>query len=105
MVRVQKCESCGFPVSEGRTLCLDCEKKDSEKKPDERQLRQQDRDKLLESASTTSSLSSSVTPDEFVPAFLVNSASQQGSWLSNHVNLLAIVALILGILVAVVIFR
>ncbi len=25
MRRVQKCASCGFPVSEGRTLCLDCE--------------------------------------------------------------------------------
>jgi hypothetical protein len=29
MLRVQKCASCGFPVSEGRTLCLDCEKKNS----------------------------------------------------------------------------
>jgi hypothetical protein len=25
MRRIQKCVSCGFPVSEGRTLCLDCE--------------------------------------------------------------------------------
>lgn len=23
--KIRKCESCGFPVSEGRTLCLDCE--------------------------------------------------------------------------------
>lgn len=23
--KIQNCESCGFPVSEGRTLCLDCE--------------------------------------------------------------------------------
>ena len=29
--RVQKCASCGFPVSEGRTFCLDCEKKDNER--------------------------------------------------------------------------
>ncbi len=94
MLRVQKCESCGFPVSEGRTLCLDCEKKDAERKP--RELRQQDRE--LESTSSSS-------PEEFVPAFLVNSASQQAPWLSNHINLLAIVVLILGILVAVVVFR
>jgi len=32
MRRVQKCATCGFPVSEGRTLCLDCEKKDTQKK-------------------------------------------------------------------------
>jgi chemotaxis protein histidine kinase CheA len=23
--KIRKCEACGFPVSEGRTLCLDCE--------------------------------------------------------------------------------
>ena len=23
--KIGKCEACGFPVSEGRTLCLDCE--------------------------------------------------------------------------------
>ncbi len=102
MLRVQRCESCGFPVSEGRTLCLDCEKKDAERKP--REPRREDRES--ESMSTpSSSLTSSLTPEEFVPAFLANSASQQGSWLSNHINLLAIVVLILGILVAVVVFR
>jgi len=42
---------------------------------------------------------------EFVPAFLANAEPVQETWLSNHVNLLAIVVLILGILVAVVVFR
>jgi putative methionine-R-sulfoxide reductase with GAF domain len=27
VAQVRKCEACGFPVSEGRKLCLDCEKK------------------------------------------------------------------------------
>jgi hypothetical protein len=102
--QVQKCASCGFPVSEGRILCLDCEKKDAETKPDERELRMQDASG--ESASPPSSSSDlAPAPDEFVPAFLANSASVKGSWMSNHVNLLAIVVLILGVLVAVVIFR
>jgi hypothetical protein len=58
------------------------------------------------SVSSLSSSSSSIQArDEFVPAFLVNAGSRQGSWVSNHVNLLAIVVLILGILVAVVVFR
>jgi hypothetical protein len=34
MLRVQKCATCGFPVSEGRTLCLDCEKKGAHDKND-----------------------------------------------------------------------
>src|SRR5208282_4855512 len=37
MLLVQKCASCGFPVSGGRTHCLDCEKKDSEKQREREQ--------------------------------------------------------------------
>lgn len=29
VLQVRKCETCGFPVSEGRKLCLDCEKKNA----------------------------------------------------------------------------
>jgi putative methionine-R-sulfoxide reductase with GAF domain len=82
MGRVQKCAACGFPVSEGRTHCLDCERKQD--KP---------------------SASSEPVAVEFVPSFLSTSALPEESWLGNHVNLLAIVVLILGILVAVVVFR
>jgi hypothetical protein len=42
---------------------------------------------------------------EFVPAFLANAEPASESWFANQVNLLAIVVLILGILVAVVVFR
>jgi putative methionine-R-sulfoxide reductase with GAF domain len=82
MRSVQKCVGCGFPVSEGRAYCLDCEEKAS--KP---------------------SASSEPVAVEFVPSFLAASAPLEESWLGNHVNLLAIVVLILGILVAVVVFR
>ncbi len=100
MLLVQKCASCGFPVSGGRTLCLDCEKKDSEK-------RQREREQGASSDSVADSVADSAAPaqEEFVPAFLANSAPAQESWLANHINLLAIVVLILGILVAFVVFR
>ena len=111
MLRVQKCATCGFPVSEGRTLCLDCEKKDSEKKDFAQRQRA-----LEQREAATHEQASDGTPDEagdvagqpqgdYVPAFLANSAPVSESWLANHVNLLAIVVLILGILVAVVVFR
>jgi putative methionine-R-sulfoxide reductase with GAF domain len=116
MRRVQKCATCGFPVSEGRTLCLDCEKKDSQKK--ELEKKQRDREREKEKSQTeqltaqaapeqdSSDLAPAAgTPEEFIPAFLANSTSAQPSWLADHVNLLAIVVLILGILVAVVVFR
>ena len=84
MQRIQKCSSCGFPVSEGRTLCVDCEeKKRREPKAEE------------------------TMPAEFVPSFGVSGseAPAEESWLANHVNLLAILVLILSIVVAVVVFR
>lgn len=83
MRRVQKCGTCGFPVSEGRTLCVDCENKVHKegKKPSE------------------------AVPAEFVPAFLSASPPPSESWLANHVNLLAVVVLILSIVVAIVVFR
>jgi putative methionine-R-sulfoxide reductase with GAF domain len=125
MLRVQKCAFCGFPVSEGRTLCLDCEKKDSmakQRQKDESQSQQQkpQQQKMsIESAPDTpvGSTATAVIPvpaaaalkdesqEEFVPAFLANATPVSESWLANHVNLLAIVVFILGVLVAFVVFR
>ena len=101
MLRVQKCASCGFPVSEGRTLCLDCEKKSGEKtdfqqkQPASGQVEVKDNQPTFAPAEE----------GDYIPAFLANSVPVNESWLSNHVNLLAIIVLILAILVAVVVFR
>jgi GAF domain-containing protein len=127
MLRVQKCATCGFPVSEGRTLCLDCEKKDTEKTAFEKKQREQKQGEIerqiqqqkieqkiyqgeqaqdaLSDSVASSAATVSATPEEFVPAFLANAVPPRESWLSDHVNLLAVVVLILGILVAVVVFR
>jgi hypothetical protein len=40
-----------------------------------------------------------------VPAFLAYSPRPTNPWLANHVNLLAVLVLILSIVVAVVVFR
>jgi len=118
MRRVQKCATCGFPVSEGRTLCLDCEKKDTQKKGFEKRQGEKQGEKKnsqehpntlaaqgKSEASNVTMATSQVSSGEFVPAFLADSVPVEESWLSNHVNLLALVVLIMGILVAVVVFR
>ena len=109
MLRVQKCASCGFPVSEGRHLCLDCEKKDIDKKDFEQKQRVKGPRGTAAQApgEGLDSGGDSAAPlqAEFIPAFLANSEPARESWLANHVNLLAIVVLVLGILVAVVVFR
>jgi putative methionine-R-sulfoxide reductase with GAF domain len=102
MLRVEKCASCGFPVSEGRTLCLDCEQKDTAKKAREKE---QGETAQREPGQDTASASAAAMEGEFVPAFLANALPVEESWLANHVNLLAITVVILGILVAVVVFR
>jgi putative methionine-R-sulfoxide reductase with GAF domain len=129
MRRVQKCASCGFPVSEGRELCLDCEKKDGQAKKEwegieraeqavQQTMAQQSETQKVElqtivpdgqkqeaAAESSTSESSTNVEGEFVPAFLANAEPASESWFANQVNLLAIVVLILGILVAVVVFR
>jgi hypothetical protein len=118
MRRVQKCATCGFPVSEGRALCLGCEKKETQKKEfEKRQGEKQGEKKNSQEHPTTLSVqgksetsnataaTSHVSSEEFVPAFLADSVPVEESWLSNHVNLLALVVLIMGILIAVVVFR
>ena len=111
MQLAQKCSSCGFPVSEGRTLCLDCEKKESEKKQSDEE-RPQIAPKSADlgviapvQPEKEGATDAATVPEEFVPAFLVNSVPAGGSWLTNPVNLLAFVVLILCILVALVVFR
>jgi hypothetical protein len=120
MLRVQKCASCGFPVSEGRTFCLDCEKKSDEEKKQRASepVNTKVAEQKLETASAAAveslspdplhdaeAASAQSEPGEFVPAFLANAAPVKESWLANHVNLLAVIVLILGVLVAVVVFR
>jgi hypothetical protein len=110
MRRMKKCASCGFPVSDSRTLCLDCEKLDGEEKsvhrgdfggkalPEaESQIKPPDLDASYRGVAPNA--------EEFLPPFLANATPVKESWLSNPVNVLAIIVLILLVLVAVVVFR
>ncbi len=128
-LHVQKCAACGFPVSEGRTLCLDCDQLDRErralaklnreKRESERKQAEAERGKISQaetsqpetalpenenSPATEPSSSMALAADE-IPPFLANSLDVKRSWLADHINLLAIIVLALGILVAVVVFR
>ena len=113
MRRVQKCASCGFPVSEGRTLCLDCERVEREKRERERKRleKQQTETKQLEikpdenAEQRSAEVPATASADEPLPQFLANATLSEESWLANHVNLLAILVLIACILVAIVVFR
>jgi putative methionine-R-sulfoxide reductase with GAF domain len=102
---LQKCASCGFPISEGRTVCLDCEKKSTGRKEFTKKPLEMERVEVKKPEAVTQTSSMASKAEEFVPAFLVNASSVQKSWMSNPVNVLAIIVVIVGILVAVVVFR
>ncbi|MGO9649791.1 MAG: GAF domain-containing protein [Terriglobales bacterium] len=150
MLRVPRCVSCGFPVPEGRTICLDCESKNAghedadgsndnsnhnnsmieERQPEPEQLQFESQiEPAVEQPIEVSDEPSvepqeiksgepepdappdpaadagAATAEEFVPAFLREPAPAKESWLASHVNLLVVAVLILGIAVAVVVFR
>ena len=118
MRRVQKCASCGFPISSGRTLCLDCEKRDVEKKENEKRLgaqrgggalgevdaNQSGADGNPVAAGPPADSLGTAADDDMLPAFLANSLHAEESWVSRHLNLLAFVVLIVAIFVAFVVF-
>jgi hypothetical protein len=133
MRRIQKCASCGFPVSEGRTLCLDCEsserlKLESDKKarekaareareieatvfqnkgagPTEQQQKEDDTTSSeIQDKDDAVSLSAAKAQGEILPPFLTNPQLVEESWLARHVNLLAFLVLIAAVLVAAVVF-
>jgi putative methionine-R-sulfoxide reductase with GAF domain len=94
---LRACESCGFPVSEGRNLCLDCEKKIAQAPPPAPPAQ------VLEAASSKSIASAPSPSVDDVPNFL--GAEPEASWLSRHkLMVVAIVVAVIGI-VAVVFLR
>ena len=81
--KIGKCEACGFPVSGGRTLCLDCEK-----------------------ARTPAGGSKPSDAVSKGPEFLahLNEGSEE-SWLGSHKYLVGIVVMVVIVVVALLYFR
>lgn len=121
-LHVQKCASCGFPVSEGRALCLDCdklereklalqrfnrEKAESENKPAGKDEAEKTEVAVGRAETNNEGIAETLTaqPPDDIPAFLANSLAVKESWMANHVNLLAVIVVVLGILVFIVVFR
>lgn len=80
---LRRCEGCGFPVSEGRQYCLDCERKTAR----EQQPTAKNRARAMEppSESASSSVQSGLTTADGtpMPRFL-HDEPQQPSWLATH---------------------
>ena len=81
--QIRKCSACGFPVSEGRTLCLDCEKKE---KP---------------ASTLTTAQVVSDEDDSSTPLFTMGAAGEvPDSWFARN-KILMVVAVVVVVLVTV----
>ncbi|HXY49407.1 MAG TPA: GAF domain-containing protein [Terriglobales bacterium] len=98
-----RCQTCGFPISPGRVLCLDCEKRlriegkavPVARAPDPKQA-------------ATFEASSSAIPDgeASVPLFLAGEKEEEpDSWLSSHKYLVAAIAMAVIGIVALLLSR
>jgi hypothetical protein len=103
VAHLRKCEACGFPVSEGRQLCLDCEKK---KVRDATTVAKPAAGSTQ--AASTPSAQTSPPPVEMntaaeLPRFLGGEA-EEASWLSTHkFMVVAIVVAAVGIVVVLLV--
>ena len=96
VANLRKCVACGFPVSEGRQLCLDCEKKKVQVPV------VATRPAPLDGVSTnpTPEAAQTVPPKETeMPRFL-SDEEEEASWLAKHK--LMVVAMVLALVVIVV---
>jgi putative methionine-R-sulfoxide reductase with GAF domain len=83
---IGKCRTCGFPISEGRTLCLDCEA-----------------DQIPDSVTVVSPASGEENNEP--PEFLAHlSVPQSESWFKSHLYMIATLALV-GATVILIIWR
>jgi len=90
---LRKCEACGFPVSEGRQLCLDCEKKGTPQPPQPVPV------EPIVAEPEPPSISSE-SPEEIdspMPKFLGDLPEE--SWLATHQ--LVVLAILIGIIAIV----
>jgi len=108
---LRRCEVCGFPVSEGRKFCLDCERK----KPAESvaaiatevvhpveapQLPAESGPTEQPSAPAEKSVPQVAETVPAAPQFLMNSSDQDESWIASHkYAVVAIAIVIVGLIV------
>ncbi len=97
LANLRKCESCGFPVSEGRHLCLDCEKKPAR----ETGVTAVNGDHAA-SASSIGVVETIASPevDRQDPPLFLGEQSAEVSWISSHKYMVGAIALAVAGIVA-----
>jgi putative methionine-R-sulfoxide reductase with GAF domain len=99
---LRKCEKCGFPVSEGRKFCLDCEKKRSHDEGAAATTPDQVGRSALETAPP---VSAATGPDQSDVPFFLDEKEQDPSWLASHKYMIGAIAVAVAGIVVVLFVR
>jgi hypothetical protein len=90
---LKRCEACGFPVSEGRQLCLDCEKNKGLEATATPTDAVAFATKNVEPQPTNAPLAPSVSADRDETPQLFSDGSDERSWVASHKYMVVAVAI------------
>ena len=102
VANLRKCEACGFPVSEGRQLCLDCERKKGRETTAVAKVPVAITPGASRAPIQTSTHSASADAVSDMPRFL--GGEEEESWMATHkFMVVAIVVAVVGIVVVLLV--
>jgi L-methionine (R)-S-oxide reductase len=99
VANLKKCEACGFPISEGRQLCLDCEKKRAQSGDSATPLTGAAGHVSETAIGSPPAVTASEAGLEDGPRFFSNE-EEETSWLANHKYMVMAIAIAVAIIVA-----
>jgi putative methionine-R-sulfoxide reductase with GAF domain len=102
VANLKKCVACGFPVSEGRQLCLDCEKKKVQVPVAATKAEALDGGSINQAAEVAKTVASKETTE--MPRFL-SGEEEEASWLAKHKLMVVAMALALVVIVVMMLLR
>ncbi len=103
IANLRKCAACGFPVSEGRQLCLDCEKKKVQLPTAAANAAPLDVGPISQAKQVTSEVTSN-NPTTEMPRFL-SGEEEEASWLATHKLMVVAMVLALAVIVVLMVLR
>ena len=102
---LKRCEACGFPISEGRQFCLDCEKKKGLEAPATSNERVAFATKSVEPQPTNAPPASSALADADETPQLFSDGSDERSWVASHKYMMVAVAIAVLLIVLFLLAR
>jgi putative methionine-R-sulfoxide reductase with GAF domain len=104
LANLKRCEACGFPISEGRRLCLDCEKKHSQEGNVGLSAMAGLRGISEAAGGSAQGVAANESAQGDGPRFL-SDGQEEASWISNHKYMIVAIVIAIMIITALLLAR